>query len=339
MMKRGSFVRGVGLVAASSLSPVRAQAGPLAPPPRDFGSNRNYFIYGGGEPIRGLRVTIDVDEDIVAPNAMSMQLNGNSPARANCAYQQYCTNFTPQSETLRIAWSIENFPSKKSRWDLHQTIGLPCSNNATTEKSCKGNLFNYPIPKVPFTRFPGPSDRIPAGFKIIYELMDDANGAIVGATYTVVDNRGKITTSGPQHIHEFKYAGIQKLVGPEGVAPILAFQMNLVGRNGGAHTTLTSGAGRITYEAATTLTPEGSLAGLTGVYRGTPGTVESSNVGYSKLPAGPARKIVQKFGVPHVAAGHSCPAGQTYNPLSKMCENPYNKVLTNDKAPPQKPPR
>jgi hypothetical protein len=61
---------------------------------------------------------------------------------------------------------------------------------------------------------------------------------------------------------------MHRLAGPEGVAPILAFQMNLVGLVSGLHATLPSGAGRITYEATTTLTAEGSLAGLPGVYIG-----------------------------------------------------------------------
>ncbi len=337
-MNRGTFVRGVGLVAAGSFTPVLARAGDIAPPPQGFSSNRNYLIYGGGAPIRGLRVTIDVEQDIVAPGAMSMQLNGNSPADANCVYQQYCTNFGPTSDKLQIAWSIENFPSKKYRWQLHETIGLPCSNNATAEETCKGNLFNYPLPKVPFSTFSAPSDRIPRGFKIIYELMNDAGGAIVGATYTVVDNRGNRQTSGRQDIHTFKFVGTQTLVGHDGVAPILAFQMNLVGKHGGAHTTLTSGAGTITYEASAPLTPVGSLHGITGVYRS--GTQETSNIAYSTLQAAPARKIVQSFGVPAAAhmgsAAPSCPGGQVYNPALQRCEPLH---LTNDKAPPRNPPR
>jgi hypothetical protein len=344
MMKRGTFVRGLGLVAASSLSPVVARAGPVALPPQNFSSNNNYFMYGGGKPIRGLRVTIDVDQDIVAPQGMSMQLNCNSPANANSVYQQYVTNFDPNKwATLGIVWIMENFPSQSSRWHLHNTIGFPCNTKKPTQQTCSGNLFNYPsFPRTPFARFPVPSNRVPAGFKIIYELVDDAGGAIIGAKYTVVDNRGRKKSTGPHLIHRLKYAGMQRLVGPEGVAPILAFQMNLVGLGSGLHTTLNSGAGRITYEATTTLTAEGSLAGLSSVYQGTPGTAESSNIVYSPLPAGSKRTIVQKFSLPHAfggvgSAGPSCPTGQTYSSLDKKCEIGRGRIIINDKAPPRPP--
>jgi hypothetical protein len=338
MMKRVTFVRGAGLVAVGSLTPALARAGEIAPPPSDFSSNRNYLMYGGGQPIRGLRVTIDVDKDIVAPGSMSMQLNCNSPANANCVYQQYCTNYGPTSDKLQIAWSIENFPSKTFRWHLHNTIGLPCSNNATTEAACKGNLFNYPLTKVPFSTFSAPSDRIPAGFKIIFELFDDAGGAIVGAKYTVVDDQGNHQSSGRQNIHAFTFAGTQKRVGPDGVAPILAFQMNLVGKHGGVHTRLTSGAGRITYEASAPLTPEGSRA-LPGVYQS--GTGETSNIAYSRLQAAPRRRIVQRFGVPGTPnvgpAASLCPIGEVYDPNLQRCERA--RTITHDTPPPRNPPR
>jgi hypothetical protein len=345
MMKRGTFVRGVGLVAASSLSPAVARAGAFALPPTGFSSNNNYFIYGGGKPIRGLRVTINVDEDIVAPQGMSMQLNCNSPANANCAYQQYVTNFDPNKwSTLGVVWIMENFPSQPSRWHLHNTIGFPCNAKKPNEQTCSGNLFNYPsFPRTPFARFPVPSNRLPAGFKIIYELIDDANGAIIGTKFTVVDKRGREKSTGPHLIHRFKYAGMQRLVGPEGVAPILAFQMNLVGLGSGLHATLNSGAGRITYEATTTLTAEGSIAALTNVYQGTQGTSETSNLVYSPLPAAPNRRIVQRFSLPFAGAagigsgGPSCPTGQTYNSLDKKCEIGRGRIITNDKAPPRPP--
>ncbi len=320
----------------------------MAPAPQGFSSNSNYFMYGGGKPIRSLRVTIEADQDIVAPQGMSMQLNCNSPAQANCAYQQYVTNFDPSKwSTLGIVWIMENFPSSPSRWHLHKTIGFPCNTANATESTCSGNLFNYPVgPRTPFARFPVASDRIPAGFKLIYELIDDAGGAVIGAKYTVVDARGRRHSTGPHLIRTFQYAGMKRRVGPEGVAPILAFQMNLVGLGSGLHTTLTSGAGRIIYEATTALTAEGSLAAMPGVYQATGGTLESSNITYSPVPAAPNRKIVQNFSVPRVAGGGvdsigaaSCPKGQSYNSLDKKCEIGRGKVIINDKAPPGRPPR
>jgi len=349
-MKRGTFVRGVGLVAAGTLSPVLARAGTLATPPGDFASNRNYFIYGGGEPIRKLRVTVHVDQDIVAPGAMSMQLNGNSPALAECVYQQYCTNFTPQTETLRIAWSIENFPSTAYRWDLHQHTGLPCNVPNPQEGTCKGNLYNYPLVKVPFTKFSGPSDRIPAGFKIITDLIDGPGGSIIGANFTIVDAQGRATTNKPRLPDNYFVRTSTKISG-KGMAPNMAFQLDMVGIDNGAKTKLQSGAGTITYEANLPLTPLASMADHADVFHGA-GTEEQSNIRYSKLDEGPSRKFVQKFflaGSQHdddrtttnngPIEGAACPRGQTYNSLSKSCGAGNGRIISNDKAPPLQQPR
>lgn len=69
MIKRREFIRGAGLVAAGCLPPFRAMAQPyqtrpgpiegpppptgyiLATPPANFGSNNNYFMVSGGQPI------------------------------------------------------------------------------------------------------------------------------------------------------------------------------------------------------------------------------------------------------------------------------------------------
>ena len=93
--------------------------------------------------------------DIVAPGAMSFQLNVSSPANAKCVWQQYCTALDPKwGDSLGIGWSIENFPSKEFRWKLHNDVGLPC-NGGTDEATCKGNLYNYPPKKGPFYTAPG----------------------------------------------------------------------------------------------------------------------------------------------------------------------------------------
>jgi hypothetical protein len=375
LLLRRDFITRVGLVAtAGALAPMLGRAGDasrlegarqmappelgqiddwsdadqarLAPPPHPFVSNHNYFITGDGKPILGLKVTIDVLEDIVAPGAMSFQLNASSPADAKCVYQQYCTALDPKwGDSLGIGWSIENFPSKAFRWKLHSDVGLPC-NGGTDEATCKGNLYNYPPKKGPFYTASGPSDRIPAGYKIKYELMDGPEGAIIGAKYSVVDNHGRETSTGPIAIHKFDFAGTSKLVGPDGVAPNMAFQLNMCGLHGGQHTELQSGGGTITYEATTPLTPMASTASLTNVYQGV-STVESSNLVYSRLLAGPQQKIVQKFGLPRTAgqaqqggraAGDTdCPRGQTYNSLAKQCEVGGGRAITYDQAPPRKP--
>jgi hypothetical protein len=316
MLKRREFIRGAGLVGAGTLLPISSLAGPpiasmdpglnglslqdqstLAPPPAGFLSNHNYFIYGGGQPIRGLKVTIRADEDMVIPTGMGLQLNAVSPPNAACVYQQYIMVIDPKkTSTLTFDWWLENFPSRAYRWELHQRVGLPCGSAPNpTAQTCKGNLFNM---RGLLGAFPGPNDRIPAGYRMIFELIDDARGAVIGAKYTVADGMGHVKTSKPVMIGAFDFVHTQQTVlpdYPQTVAPILAFQMNLVGPGNGAFTRLTSGAGTITYEATTALTAQGKppvppQEGSTStVYTG-----ETSNVRYAELATGARQRIVQR---------------------------------------------
>jgi hypothetical protein len=317
MFVRRDLIRGAGLVIATgALSPLALRAlardvdpqqmqlhnygqasdlrlldpSSLATPPHNFDSNHNYFIYGGGQPIVGLVVTIEVTEDMVAPQGMSMQLNCNSPKTAGCAYQQYVTGFSPNTPTLAIGASIENFPTKPFRWTLHQNVGLPCGPAPDpTEETCKGDIIAQLFGK--FGVFPGANDTVPAGFKIRYDLLSDSDGTITGANYTLTNKHGETKTTGPQMLRSFKFDHTDKPVGPHALAPILAAQMNLVGVSGGRRMNLTSGAGTITYEARTPLTPEGAAPSTINAV----GTEESSNIQYAQLSSSPSTTIVQKF--------------------------------------------
>jgi hypothetical protein len=298
-LSRRVFVRGAGLTAAGMLAPLAAapagaagnEESGLAPPPPTFSSNHNYFIYGGGQPIRGLMVTIEVAEDIAAPTGLNMQLNAYSPKGATCVYQQYCMGIDPKFET-RLGWSNENFPSKEYRWLLHNTHGLPCHVPDPSEQTCKGDIFNM-HGVVGF--FPRITNRLPARAKLIWELIDNANGAIVGAQYSFVNPQGKKTSTGPQLIKTFNLEGGAANVDADAVVPIYALQMNIVGLNNGAHAELGSGAGSITYQAASMLTPLGKQppdVAAQNVF-----TAESSNIKYDQVGAQSQQKIVQNFRV------------------------------------------
>ncbi len=350
MIERRKFLTGLGLVAVGSMTPGLGRAG-MAQPPQPFVSNNNYNFYGGGQPIRGLRVTVDVDEDMVVPDAMSLQLNCSSPADADCVYQQYCIRMNPSwGDDLGFSWEIDNFPTKKYRWDLHQHIGLPCS-SGSTEADCHGNLYNLFPPKQTFATYPGvKNDRIPAGFKIITDLIDGPGGSIIGANFTIVDAQGRATTNKPRLPDNYFVRTSTKISG-KGMAPNMAFQLDMVGIDNGAKTKLKSGAGTITYEANLPLTPLASMADHADVFHGA-GTEEQSNIRYSKLDEGPSRKFVQKFflaGSQHdddrtttndgPIEGAACPRGQTYNSLSKSCGVGNGRIICNDKAPPLQQPR
>lgn len=347
MLARRQIVGGFGLLAAASLMPKTLWAGDgLAPPPDSFSSNINYFIYGGGQPIVGLKVTIEVSDDVIAPTGLNMQLNGNSPFNARCVYQQYCMGMDPNHET-RLGWSNENFPSPEWRMALYNQHHHNCHVTDPQPGTCTGDIFNMNTGQVGV--FPAMTNRLPAGCKLIWELINGPDGSVIGASYSYAHG-GKTTSTGPQMIDTFPFDGFSDKVGPKSMAPILAFQMNMVGLNNSARTHVKEGgAGTITYEAATPLEPRGSAP--PGIAASNKVTGESSNITYAQLAAGPKQRIVQGFGTPYTArpatgptrpyvgneAGPTCPQGTTS--LSKSCQVGNGHVIVNDKAPPTQQPR
>lgn len=304
MVKRRDFVQGLGAVVARGVSPGFAfaaeagntagkpqdntgkpsDAGLVPPPSAGLTSNNNYFLYSGGNPITGLSVTVEVTKDIVAENGINAQLNAYSDASANATWLQYCFGFhTSAGAKSKLGWSIEYWPSKAYLQQLTKSVGLPAN----------GDLINHLGDLI---TLPTVGTTIPAGFKFGYTLDCDANGNVIGATAAVTDNHGKSTSSGLQLLKTFTFDHTKAAVTPDAMVPVLAFEMNIVGVNGGRYSYIKSGAGKINYKASVLMTvvnqqpKEISAEGID--------TAETSNFVYGQLDAGPALQFTQTFEVP-----------------------------------------
>jgi hypothetical protein len=296
MIKRRDFVGAVGTVVAAQFLPefvlpefAHAQNSPaagstgVAPPPHDgLGANHNYWVYGGGDPIKDLSVEVDFTEDFVAQAGFSIQLNGWSPTNARCTWQQYNYGFyTEDKAKPQLSWSIQNWPSNEYIDHLHQTIGL----------KKPGSLFNLHGQRV---MVPGPGFKVPAGYKFKIVLLHDpkdASAAVIGAAFTVIDNHGKTIIDERPLIRSYKFADTSTPIEPAALAPVVTCQLNICARAGSLYGYLESGAGTITYAATSPLTlsnrhPDG-LAAPNII------TAESANTVYGELPAAPGRRFTQ----------------------------------------------
>jgi len=286
----------------------------MATPPADFSSNHNYYISGGGQPIRGLKVTLEFSETLNAPTGINMQLNAYGAEGDNAVYQQYCMGLSPKDPS-ELGWSNENFPSPDWRWTLHGRGVHDCGKADATpsEQNCKGDIFNVNTNKV--GDFPAMDNQVPARSKLTWELLDGPDGKIVGAIYSC-ESGGVSHSSHKQMIDTFPYNGFSKTVGLDSMSPILAFQMNIVALNGGRTAHFNGGAGRIIYEAQTPLTALGTAPD--GISASRTNTGEKSNVTYANLPAAPSQRLVQGFGTPYVD-WPTCKDGLEYDPVVKSC--------------------
>jgi hypothetical protein len=293
MIKRREFVQGAGWLALQALSPGDARAADPAPeadlkPPADaLASNHNYYLFTGGQPFRGLVVTLDVTEEISAPNGVSIQLNGYGPPGAGCVWQQYIVTVSHDpSKPLTLEWIIENWPSKDLHEKLVHTAGMTNDHN---------DLFNVHAP-APLPTFSVPGGRLPAGYRIRWEFLVEANdpdGVVTGVIFSFTDNKGKTWSSGPRKILDFDYNHTKTRVTREALAALTAFELNIVGRTNGLYSFIETGAGTITYQASTPMTPQfqqpKTVSGQ-GTF-----TAEGSNIEYGDLAGAPGTKLVQTF--------------------------------------------
>ena len=197
------------------------------PPAQGFGSNSNYILASNCNPLLGVTVTIDVTQDIIAvantgpTSGFEFQLNAYSPKNEKCAYQQYSIALFGSE----IVGSVDN-------WPLHGS-----------------NIINDFFSMVSL-----PSAKIPAGYKLTISLQNDAQGNITGATYTVVDDNGKTLANVKKVLTSLTGIGVMQGGNASDLAPIVAFELNLVGPENSEGAVLSSGAGTFTYTATTPLT-------------------------------------------------------------------------------------
>ena len=142
MVDRRKFLRGAGALAAPSLWPMGVfgddappAANEIVPAPdRGLQGNSNYFISSDGNPIRGLVVTIEVTEDIVAPDGMGLQLNAYSPSGSNSNWQQYTAVFgSKKKPTFEIKSDTANWAAEDYQQTLLAEDGVPLHNDIFSE--------------------------------------------------------------------------------------------------------------------------------------------------------------------------------------------------------------
>lgn len=263
-------------------------------PESGLADNSNYWIYSSCNPIEGLKVTIEITEDLVwetttrgNTKGFSFQLN---------AFSQIGSHIIPGWQQFIFFVNAANSPATDftgqfENWPAQSTI-----NGITTNGS---DLINLGTDVQ--TLQTGSVQGVPAGWKLEIALGVDGEARIDSATFTVTDGgTGKsypatITPVGGNPPNQLDGSLPKPLQGPITVADlaaILAFQIVLVGPDGCA-VTLKQGGGTITYAASTPLTavntPPPCIANVW--------TGEASNSLYSTILAGSSDSLTQEFRV------------------------------------------
>jgi hypothetical protein len=242
-----------------------------------LGSNQNYIFYSQCKDLYGVAVTIEITEDIVCKSVapppaaacngsggtigFSFQLNCYSPKNFLSAWQQYVITFWQNaSGGYDVRWGVDNWP-----------VSGP-------------NIINNGFPIFSTLR----NAVLPAGYKLQIGWENTGNN-VTGASFAIYDNKGALLGNVNQTLTQLP--GVTS----SDIAPITAFELNLVGPINGESAVLSSGAGFISYTAASpNLAPVVAEPSCTesGYI-----TCETANSFYGPLPSNPNLAFKQPFWV------------------------------------------
>jgi hypothetical protein len=231
----------------------------VATPGGGLGSNSNYILYNDCNPIINLSVIIDVTQDIIcqsssgATKGFGFQLNAYSPKKEVSAWQQYVVALFGN----QLVGAVDNWP--------------------VTGNNIINDFFNLNTV---------PNLRIPAGYRIQISLHNDNAGNVSGATYVVIDNTGKVLSNVTLNL--LSIGGVTQA----DLAPIVAFELNLVGPVNSESAVLSSGAGMFTYVSRNLLT---ALSAEPACTESGYITAETANSFYGSLPGLASGTLTQSF--------------------------------------------
>ena len=253
--------------------------GNSAPPPSGgLAGNSNYCMWGDGQPLLGVSVTVDVTQELVGNIGFSIQLNAYSPSGSYSAWQQYNIIFE----------TSDGVPGGGAAGTLYAQIEpWPVTTAGLGKDTTGSDLINKW-----YTMASLPGSGIPAGYKLTISLGYTGNN-VSSATFIAIDNTGKTI-----------YNNTIQLVGlpldittgavatTNDLAPIIAFVVGIVGPTSGEQALMLSGAGTIWYESETPLIALNVLApkiDLDWV------TVENMNSVYGEVQADAGTTLAQSF--------------------------------------------
>jgi hypothetical protein len=247
---------------ANGIKAALYSGGPLATPPSaGLKSNSNYFLNNCSN-ITGLTVTININGDMKSDIGFGFQLNAYSATHDNAdAAQQYVI----LCDSGGILWGwVDNWTSANKEVINHREV------IATL-----------------------PSATLPAGYVLQITLANDSSDRISGATYEAFNASGASIGSVTLTLTSLKKDD-GTLMTDADLAPITAFQLDIVGPYSGEMANLSSGLGTITYTASVNMAVGATEPSCVDWdYE----TLEQANTVYDTLPAAESTQFAQYFEV------------------------------------------
>jgi Hemopexin len=288
---------GWGAFGSTGIDAALNSPGPLAPVLSTGAKSQfNYVVHAGGDNLTGVTVTIAFDEFAkVIPHPPNNTDQGGWAIQMNC--------YSPSKAGVKTLWQQYIIESPPGTGDLAGHI-----NNFTAPNN---NSSSIPINGWLSLLNGLPPDTLKEGTFLSISPQTDAADNVIGCVFTITyesDRTGQSFVPGliaPKtasiymnmlsHADWPNHGNLGANITPDYFAPIVAFELNIVGHLDGSPTTFTSGAGTISYTAAQRLTVsdgEPSFVHFGGKYQG---TAETSNIAYGRMPVGYTSCPTQSF--------------------------------------------
>ncbi len=257
--------------------------GTVAPPAITTG-NQNCLLANNGAALQNPSIVFDVTGDIGLvsngpPQAGASAVTGFS-LQMNCyAPVDYLGNWQQYVVGVsgnNVYWQVNN-------WESLTTIVINQSANFATLTN--GKLL--------------------AGSKITVALRTDVDDHVNGATFSMTDPQG--------HSMGSHFVDLASLLKPVELAPIAAFELNLVGPGNSESALLSGGGGTFQYAGATALTAVPTAPDYLDV--GFIFTAETANVSYGAIAANPSQALSQSVTVNTAMKSVPPVKGRTRPPL------------------------
>ena len=241
-----------------------------------LGGSLNYILGNNCNNLTGVMVVITITQEIAFASAagptagFSFQLNAYSNnTSTTVGWQQYSILVAGNE----IQWKVDNWPVALA----NPPVDLINSDNSSFPQS--------------LLSLPGPN--LPAGYVLSITLHIDLNTAnVFAATFAVDGNQANQLAIKYVDLTTLTLTGSTSLATSADLAPIVAFELDVVGPYNAEAVQLSSGAGTITYYTDA-LTPS-DLVPPCGVDRNIV-TAEWANSNYGALPAALSSPFIQSF--------------------------------------------
>jgi hypothetical protein len=257
---------------------------PVPAPPGGYRSSADYILASGQScaNLTSIKATIYITEDLVWQSSQ----NGNPKVQPSPGFSIQLNAETKNSYTVDWLQFVVQGHTTLNPW-----VNLWSPTDVGTGWGQYNGQWVWESSNAAMTQPLSAVGTIPKGWSIIIELVNDSEGRITEAKWSVLDENNHSKGVSQQQLST-QASSNPGGVPPGDLCPVGSFQVTFGGKQNGDHATFSSGAGLIILEADQKMTADTAYPPCIGYISG---TAETCNIGYGELSATSSTMFSQPF--------------------------------------------